>query len=90
MALTTMTTWFPSCWARIAREAYTAVTRAVLLDALTATDQELLARDACQQRLDQRRLPDPGLAGDEHDRASTLPGPPERLPQPTKLGVPLQ
>jgi hypothetical protein len=42
------------------------------------------------ERPDQAGLADPGLTGDEHGRASTLPGPPERLPQPTKLGVPLQ
>jgi hypothetical protein len=43
-----------------------------------------------RERPDQARLADPGLAGDEHDRAATLHGSPERLPQPTKLGVPLQ
>ena len=43
-----------------------------------------------RERPDEARLADPGLTGDEHDRASTLHGPPERLPQPTKLGVPLQ
>ena len=42
------------------------------------------------ERPDQAGLADPGLTGDERDRASTLPGPPERLAQPAKLGVPLQ
>jgi hypothetical protein len=42
------------------------------------------------ERPDEAGLADPGLARDEHDRAATLHGSPERLPQPAKLGVPLQ
>ena len=42
------------------------------------------------ERPDQTGLADPGLAGDEHDRAPALPDSPERLAQPAKLGVPLQ
>jgi hypothetical protein len=49
-----------------------------------------LGRRLPREPPDQHRLADPGLTGDEHDRASTLPGPPEHLPQPAKLGVPLQ
>jgi hypothetical protein len=35
-------------------------------------------------------FPIPASPETQHDRASTLPGPPECLPQPTKLGVPLE
>src|SRR5262249_18439129 len=46
------------------------------LDALTARGPQLRSRRAAlEEDVDERRLPDPGLAGDEHD----LPLPCERL-----------
>jgi len=42
------------------------------------------------ERSDEARLADPGLAGDQHHRATTPAGPAQRLPQPAELGVTLE
>src|SRR4029079_15925795 len=56
--------------------------RAVLLDALSVRDQHVIARaEAGQERFHERRLADPGLAGDEDELAPTGA---RRLERPTK------
>ena len=63
--------------------------RAPLLEALAPGDQARpLPLDPGRERLHQRRLPDPGLAGHEHELAPSRLGEAVQPAQPLQLGLP--